>query len=105
MVTTVLLNVALMCATALGLTLRVFFFLPATIGSILSLLSIRRRSLRLHALLSGNRLLRTLAGPCVGTRTLAASREAAAMTHAPVAADLLEPLDGHRDLAPQVALG
>src|SRR5215831_3877440 len=50
------------------------------------------------------RLARAFAGARVGARTLAADRQALAVPHAPVAAEVHQPLDAHRDLAPQVAL-
>src|SRR5690606_15081339 len=48
-------------------------------------------------------LARTLAGACVGTGALTAHRQAAAVMHAAVAADVDPPLDVHRGLAAQVA--
>ncbi len=47
----------------------------------------------LHALLAGHGLLRALAGAGVGAGALAANRQAAAMPHAAVAADVPQPGD------------
>src|SRR5690606_37182683 len=47
---------------------------------------------------------RALAGTRVGARALAADRQAAPVTDAPVAAEVHQALDVHRHLAPQVAL-
>src|SRR6476646_1766507 len=63
-----------------------------------ALLGRRRRLAHARA-----RLLRALAGPGVGTRSLAANRQAAAMPNAAVAAEIHQPLDAHRHLAAQVA--
>src|SRR5689334_1712960 len=48
-------------------------------------------------------LARSLAGAGVGARALAAHRQAAAVAHPAIAAEVHEPLDAHRDFAPQVA--
>src|SRR5690606_5216260 len=48
-------------------------------------------------------LARALAGPGVGTGTLTAHRQAAAVTQAAVAAQVHQPLDRHADFATQVA--
>src|SRR6266446_1571521 len=50
------------------------------------------------------RLLRSLACPCVGTRTLTANRQSLAVAHASVAAEVHQPLDAHGYLAAQVSL-
>src|SRR5262249_40143696 len=55
-------------------------------------------------LLAGNRLGRTLAGPGVGMRALAADRQAAPMPQPAVAAEIHQPLDVHGHFAPQIAL-
>src|SRR5690606_15918459 len=55
-------------------------------------------------LLAGDRLGRALTGPRIGVRTLAANRQTAAMTQAAIAAEIHQPLDVHRHLAPQIAL-
>src|SRR5439155_20396174 len=47
-------------------------------------------------------LARTLPGACVGAGTLAANRQSLAMTGAPIAAEVHQPLDVHRHLAAQV---
>src|SRR4029079_6118328 len=49
-------------------------------------------------------LLRSAPLASVGLRPLAPDRQVAAMPHAPVGADLDEPLDVERDLAPEIAL-
>src|SRR5690606_10852557 len=49
-------------------------------------------------------LARTLAGACVGPGALAAQGEATAMTQAAIAGQVHQTLDGHADLAAQVAL-
>src|SRR4051794_39936362 len=53
-------------------------------------------------LLTGDRLLRTLAGASVGLGPLTVDRQAATMTQALVATDLHLALDVLRDVAPQV---
>src|SRR4029453_272613 len=50
------------------------------------------------------RLARALAGPGVGTRALTAHRQALAVADPPVGPEVHQPLDVHRNLAPQVAL-
>src|SRR5262249_14566647 len=57
-----------------------------------------------HLLLAGDRLRRSLAGARIGVGALAADRQVAAMAQAAIAAEILQPLDVERDLAPQVAL-
>src|SRR5581483_297941 len=58
-----------------------------------------RWCVELHRLLA-----RALAGAGIGTGTLAAHRQAAAVPDAAVATEVHQPLDVHGDLAPQVAL-
>src|SRR5262245_15498500 len=55
-------------------------------------------------LLAGNRLRRPLAGAGVGMGALAAHRQSAAMPQPAVAPQVHQPLDVHRDFAPQVTL-
>src|SRR5690348_16510178 len=55
-------------------------------------------------LLAGNRLRRTLTGAGVGVRALTANRKAAPMTQSPIAAQIHQALDVHRDLTPEIAL-
>src|SRR6476620_567133 len=57
-----------------------------------------------YLLLAGDCAAWTLLGTGVGVRALATNGETAAMTNAPVAADVHEPLDVHRDLGAQRAL-
>src|SRR5688572_29392416 len=54
---------------------------------------------------SADRALRPAALARIGLRSLAADRQVPPMAKAPVRADLLEPLDVERRLAPQVAAG
>src|SRR5438034_3715052 len=61
-------------------------------------------ALLLHALLPGHGLARALAGPGVGSRALAAHRQAAAVARAAIATDVLEALDVLLHLAAQGAL-
>src|SRR5262245_11178280 len=65
---------------------------------------LRRRSQKfaLGFLLAGNRARRTLARARVGMRTLAANRQAAAMTKAAVATEVHQPLDVHRNFTAKV---
>src|SRR5215468_11036408 len=55
-------------------------------------------------LLAGDRLGRSLAGAGIGVCALAAHREAATVAQPAIAAEIHQPLDVHRDIAPQVAL-
>src|SRR5687767_3305523 len=55
-------------------------------------------------LLAGNRLRRTLTGAGVGVGTLAAHRQPAPVAQSAVATKIHQPLDVHRDLAPEVTL-
>src|SRR6476620_257815 len=54
-------------------------------------------------LLAGDRPRRALAGARVGVRALAAHRQTTAMAQAAIAAQIHQPLDVHRYLAPEVA--
>src|SRR5690606_36359158 len=51
-----------------------------------------------------DRTARALTGARVRARSLAARRQPAAMADAPVAAEIHQPLDVHRDLAAEIAL-
>src|SRR5205085_2051766 len=66
---------------------------------------LRRAAAALRRNLRGERrrLARTLACARVGAGALAAYRQALAMAHAAIAAEIHQPLDRHRDLASQVA--
>src|SRR5215469_12697188 len=55
-------------------------------------------------LLAGNCLRRALAGPGVGVSALAAHGQTATMAQSTVAAEIHQPLDVHRNFAPQIAL-
>src|ERR1700691_133322 len=104
----VLLNVALTCATPEAMFLRSrlrtrvaslpiqnpFGSEPARAG--------RRHIISALFLLAGDRLGRTLAGACVGVGALPANRQAAAVTQPAIAAEIHQPLDVHRDFAPQI---
>ena len=48
-------------------------------------------------------LTRTFAGTCIGAGTLAANRQALAMTQAAIAAKVHQTLDAHRDFTAQIA--
>src|SRR5262245_2277077 len=99
MVTMVLLKVELMCATPVWtffLTLRLACrFGCAITGS--SLLGGGGRALLLHRLPP-----RSLARARIRVRALAADRQPAAVAQPAVAAEVHQPLDRHRHIAPQV---
>src|SRR5215813_6445693 len=54
-------------------------------------------------LLACNGARGTFARACVGMSALTANRESFTMTQAPVAAEIHQPLDVHRDFAPEIA--
>src|SRR6185437_5781538 len=62
------------------------------------------RPLLRHLLLAGDRHRLALAGAGVGVRALATHRQAAPMAQSAIAAEIHQPLDVHRHLAPEVAL-
>src|SRR5436853_3342561 len=85
-------------------------FSGAVVGGVVGAVAIEcglssLRSLhRLHRLLAGDGLARTLAGAGVALCVLAADREVADVTQAPVAADVLQTRDVLRDLTPELTL-
>ena len=93
----VLLNVALTCATP------EVMFLRSRRAQALRWYPCGHELLR-HLLLAGDRPRRTLAGAGVGVGALAAHRQPPAVAQATVAAEVHQPLDVHRDFAPQIAL-
>src|SRR6185503_2248527 len=95
-VTVVLLKVAAMCATPSASTTRFAFFPVAMISVYEALLG--------HFLLAGDRAARSLLGACVRVRPLAAHGKPAAVTDAPVGADVHQSLDVHRHLGAERAL-
>src|ERR1043165_4472541 len=96
----VLLKVAATCATPTTtfffsfLRARPAFFSVAAAGAAMKLLC--------HLLLAGDRFCRPLARARVGMCALAAHRQALAVTQAPIAAEVHEALDVHRDFASQI---
>src|SRR3972149_7724206 len=102
MVTVVLLNVAWTCATP-ARSVRFSFFLKVLrltfFSSLGSFFAIRSLPRLLH-----RSLARALAGPGVGMGPLAADRKPAGMPKPPIAADIHQPLDVHRDLLAQISL-
>src|SRR5690349_18367696 len=108
----VLLNVALTCATPEAMFLRSRRRTRVASFPILNPFAERHRPSGCRHLvlrdalflLAGNRFGRTFAGACVGVGTLPAHREAAAVAQATVAAKVHQPLDVHRNFAPQIAL-
>src|SRR5918995_2057075 len=96
MVIMVLLKVALTCATPEEMFLRSRRRRRGLVSLAMGLL--------LHLLLAGDRPCRPLAGAGIGVGALAADRQAAAVTQTPIATEIHQPLDVHRDIAPQVAL-
>src|SRR5271154_4876390 len=106
----VLLNDAFTCATPEAMFLRSRLRTRVASLPIQNPLADRSLWLRCRALfnalflLAGDSLGRALAGPCIGMRALAAHRQAAAVTQAPIAAEVHQPFDVHGDFAPQVAL-
>src|ERR1700753_2984666 len=94
----VLLKVAATCATPT--TTFFFSFLRVRPAAFLSETAM---GLLGHFLLAGDALRGALARACVGVGTLAADRQALAVTQAAVAAEIHKALDVHRDFAAQVA--
>src|SRR5215203_3682328 len=98
MVTMVLLKEARTCATPDAMffrSLRRGARAPPARGS--------RAILLRHLLLAGDRLGLALAGAGVGVGALAAHRQTATMPQPAVAGHVHQPLDVHRDLAPEIA--
>src|SRR3954465_13232138 len=98
MVTMVLLKVAATCATPTTTFFFSFFrargaLPPAFLSSAMLLLR--------HFLLAGDRFGRAFAGTGVGVGTLAADRQALAVTQAAIAAQVHQALDVHGDVTAQ----
>src|SRR5471030_350815 len=101
MVTMVLLKVAATCATPT--TTFFFSFLRARGALPPAFLSSAAIRLLGHFLLAGNRFGRAFAGTGVGVGTLAADRQALAVTQAAIAAQVHQTLDVHGDVTAQIA--
>src|SRR5690606_28744033 len=107
-VTCVLLNVALMCATPSASTLRrarfgrapflAFAIPPYSLSGIRATLLLRR------LLLAGDRTTDTLVCPRVRMRALTTDRQTTAMPQTTIAPDIHQALHIHRDLGPERTL-
>src|SRR5688572_4639830 len=95
-VMSVLLNVAVICATPSASTTFLARLAPAALAWAMLLL-------QKGFLFAGDRATRTLLGPRIGMRPLSAHREVLAMARAAIRADVHQALDVHRDFGPQRA--
>src|SRR5437764_13513025 len=98
--TIVLLKLDLMCAWPIAM----FFFALRRVRPRVAACLLGGATLLRLRLAAADGLLRALAGPCVRLRPLPVRRQAAPVAKAAVRADLGEPLDRLRALAPEVSL-
>jgi hypothetical protein len=103
-VISVLLNVALMCTTALAMFFRIFFLTTLAI-KFPEFVVFQYSSLTdfLYALLARNSLSRALAGTGISTRTLPANRQTLSMPKTSVAVNVAQPPDVLSNLSPELS--